>query len=138
MNMQNPKYQQKSKSIPSLEQNYLSLFAMRYPVLYVTYSTTQYTPEVSGSSVWKISKKYFAGVIYGQKSFMCYLCNLKSFPHKFTNVTNPQGAVWVLPTRAVHHMKLGGVFCPFLQRSLISPFSCSLDLATIYEVKLVP
>ena len=33
-------------------------------VLYVT-------PEVGGSSVWQISKKYFAGVIYGQKSLMC-------------------------------------------------------------------
>ena len=30
-----------------------------------------YTPEVGGSSVWQISKKYFAGVIYGQKSLMC-------------------------------------------------------------------
>ena len=28
-------------------------------------------PEVRGSSVWQISKKYFAGVIYGQKSLMC-------------------------------------------------------------------
>ena len=35
--------------------------------LYVTYSTT-YTPEVGGSSVWQISKKYFEGVIYGKKS----------------------------------------------------------------------
>ena len=33
--------------------------------------TTQYTPEVGGSSVWQISKKYFAGVIYGQKALMC-------------------------------------------------------------------
>jgi hypothetical protein len=30
-----------------------------------------YTPEVGGSSVWQISKKYFAGVIYGQKAPMC-------------------------------------------------------------------
>ena len=30
-----------------------------------------YTPEVRGSSVWQISKKYFAGMIYGQKSLMC-------------------------------------------------------------------
>ena len=30
-----------------------------------------YTPEVGGSSVWQISKKYFAGVIYGQKGRMC-------------------------------------------------------------------
>ena len=30
-----------------------------------------YTTEVGESSVWQISKKYFAGVIYGQKSFMC-------------------------------------------------------------------
>ena len=30
-----------------------------------------YTPEVGGSSVWQISKKYFAGVIYGQKALMC-------------------------------------------------------------------
>jgi hypothetical protein len=28
-------------------------------------------PEVGGRSVWQISKKYFAGVIYGQKSLMC-------------------------------------------------------------------
>ena len=39
-----------------------------------------YTPEVRGSSVWQISKKYFAGVIYGQKSLMCQLCSLKRFP----------------------------------------------------------
>ena len=25
-----------------------------------------YTPEVGGSSVWQVSRKYFAGVIYGQ------------------------------------------------------------------------
>jgi hypothetical protein len=30
--------------------------------------STYYTPEVGGSSVWQISKKYFAGVIYGQNS----------------------------------------------------------------------
>ena len=31
-----------------------------------------YTPEVDGSSVWQMSnEKYFAGVIYGQKSLMC-------------------------------------------------------------------
>jgi hypothetical protein len=28
-------------------------------------------PEVGGRSVRQISKKYFAGVIYGQKSLMC-------------------------------------------------------------------
>ena len=39
----------------------------------------------SGSSVWQISKKYFAGVIYGKKSLMCQLCSLKHFPHKFTS-----------------------------------------------------
>ena len=32
MNTQDPKYQQKSKSISSPEQNYFALFAMRYPV----------------------------------------------------------------------------------------------------------
>ena len=32
MNTYNPKRQQKSKSIPSPEQNYFALFAMRYPV----------------------------------------------------------------------------------------------------------
>ena len=32
MNTYESKYQQKSKSISSPEQNYLSLFAMRYPV----------------------------------------------------------------------------------------------------------
>ena len=32
MKMQNPKYQQKSKCIPSPEQNYFLIFAMRYPV----------------------------------------------------------------------------------------------------------
>ena len=42
------------------------------------------TSEVGGSSVWQMSKKYFAGVIYGQKSLMCQLCSLKRFPHKFT------------------------------------------------------
>ena len=42
-----------------------------------------YTPEVDGSSVWQISKKCFAGVIYGQKSLMCQLCSLKRFPPKF-------------------------------------------------------
>ena len=31
----------------------------------------EFTPEVGGSSVWQISKKYFAEVIYGQKSLMC-------------------------------------------------------------------
>ena len=30
-----------------------------------------YTPEVWGSSVWQIPKKYFAAVIYGQKALMC-------------------------------------------------------------------
>ena len=45
-------------------------------ICYVQY----YTPEVGGSSVWQISKKYFAGVTYGQKSLM----SLKRFPHKFT------------------------------------------------------
>ena len=44
----------------------------------------QYMPEVNGSSVWQISKKYLAGVIYGQKSYMCQLCSLKPFSHKFT------------------------------------------------------
>ena len=43
-----------------------------------------YTPEDGGSSVWQISKTYFAGVIYGEKSLMCQLCSLKRFPHKFT------------------------------------------------------
>ena len=38
-----------------------------------------YTPEVRGSSVWQKSKKYFAGVIYGQKSFMCQLWQLETF-----------------------------------------------------------
>ena len=33
MNMQDPKYQQKSKSISSPEQDYFALFAMRYPVV---------------------------------------------------------------------------------------------------------
>jgi hypothetical protein len=33
MNTLDPKYQQKYKSISSPEQNYLSLFAMRYPVV---------------------------------------------------------------------------------------------------------
>ena len=33
MNMQDPKYKQISKSMSSTEQNYLSLFAMRYPVI---------------------------------------------------------------------------------------------------------
>ena len=33
----------------------------------LTYSNT----EVGGSSVWQISQKYFAGVIYGQKYLMC-------------------------------------------------------------------
>jgi hypothetical protein len=32
MNRQDPKYQQKSKSLSSPEQNYFTLFAMRYPV----------------------------------------------------------------------------------------------------------
>ena len=32
MNTEDPKYQQKSKSIASPEQNYFALFAMRYPV----------------------------------------------------------------------------------------------------------
>ena len=41
---------------------------------------TYYTAEVGGSSVWQISKKKFAGVIYGQKSLMCKLCSLKRFP----------------------------------------------------------
>ena len=46
-----------------------------------------FTPEVGGSSVWQISKKYFAGVIYSQKSLKCWLCSLKRFPHKFTTVS---------------------------------------------------
>ena len=33
INTNDPKYQQKSKSISSTEKNYLSLFAMRYPVI---------------------------------------------------------------------------------------------------------
>ena len=40
---------------------------MPSPLNYPAY----YTPEVSGSSVWQISKKYFAGVIYGQNFLMC-------------------------------------------------------------------
>ena len=38
MNTQDPKYQQKSIPICSPEQNYLSLFAMRYPVLYTKHT----------------------------------------------------------------------------------------------------
>ena len=62
-------------------------------VLDVTYSTThQRSVEVQLSQglliqqslVEQISIKYFAGVIYGQKSLMCQLCSLKCFPHKFT------------------------------------------------------
>jgi hypothetical protein len=34
-------------------------------------SVQYYTSEVGGSSVWQISKKYFAGVIYGHKALMC-------------------------------------------------------------------
>ena len=37
---------------------------------YATYCT-DYTPEVGESSVWQISKKYYAGVIYGQKALVC-------------------------------------------------------------------
>ena len=37
-----------------------------------------YTPEVGGSSVWQISKKYFAGVFYGQKALMCQLWQLET------------------------------------------------------------
>ena len=33
MNTEDPKYQQKSRSISSPEQNYFALFAMRYPVI---------------------------------------------------------------------------------------------------------
>ena len=46
-------------------------------VLYVTYSIT-YITEVSGSSVWQVSKKYCAGMIYGQKSLMCYVFPINS------------------------------------------------------------
>ena len=38
-----------------------------------------YTPEVGGSSVWQISKKYFAGEIYRQKALMCWLWQLETF-----------------------------------------------------------
>ena len=38
--------------------------------IFVTCTKQYYTPEVRGSSVWQISKKYFAGVINGQKSLM--------------------------------------------------------------------
>ena len=37
----------------------------------IDHFTENIEPEVGGSSVWQISKKYFAGVIYGQKSIMC-------------------------------------------------------------------
>ena len=46
-----------------------------------------YTPEVRGRSVWQMTKNYFAGVFYGQKSLMCQLCSWKRFPHKFTTVS---------------------------------------------------
>ena len=38
MNTYNPKHQQKLKSIPLAEQNYFVHFAMRYPVLILTYA----------------------------------------------------------------------------------------------------
>ena len=42
-------------------------------VMQLSGSCQYYTPEVGGNSVWQISKKYFAGVIYGQKSYMLVL-----------------------------------------------------------------
>ena len=49
-----------------------------------------YTPEVRGRSVWQMTKNYFAGVIYGQKSLMCQICSLKGLPLKFTDRGVPQ------------------------------------------------
>ena len=46
-----------------------------------------YTPEVGGSSVWQISKIYFAGGIYGQKALMISCGSLNRFPHTFTRLT---------------------------------------------------
>ena len=40
MNPQDPKYQQKLKSIASPEQNYFAHFAMRYPVLEIAEQST--------------------------------------------------------------------------------------------------
>ena len=57
-----------------------------------------YTPEVRGSSVWQISKKYFAGVIYGQNSLMCQLCSLKRFTHKFNSLRHIVRGVLKLQT----------------------------------------
>ena len=42
-----------------------------HPFLEMSAKMKNYTPEVGGSSVWQISKNYFAGVVYGQKSLMC-------------------------------------------------------------------
>ena len=55
MNMQDSKYQQKSKSIPPLEQNYFSLFAMRYPVS----QTNRTVFQKSTKDVSKVSFLYF-------------------------------------------------------------------------------
>ena len=55
MNPQDPKYQQKLKSIASPEQNYFAHFAMRYPV--------KETKKTQGSSTYilqtNMEKKYF-------------------------------------------------------------------------------
>ena len=73
----------------SLLQNFFLISAklnFHRPLVCSTVCHVQYyTPEVGGSSVWQISKKYFAGVFYGQKSLMCWLCSLKRFPHKLTS-----------------------------------------------------
>ena len=45
MNPQDPKYQQKSKSIPSAEPNYFVHFAMRYPVLHTIYLLSMEIPH---------------------------------------------------------------------------------------------
>ena len=48
MNMKDPKNQQKSIPICSPEQNYLSLFAMRYPVI----DSTEYIKWLSNFEFW--------------------------------------------------------------------------------------
>ena len=59
----------------TLLQNIFLIFAklnFHQPLVCSTVRDIQYyTPEVGGSSVWQISKKYFAGVIYGQKALVC-------------------------------------------------------------------
>ena len=72
MKMQDPKYQQKSKSMSSPEQNYISLFAMRYPVCHFP----TFKQLISLSRVLLYGRPFTFFVAFNFQSIFCLLSRI--------------------------------------------------------------